>query len=128
MSLIDLATESYVTSEMVQARIDELNDKAANDTDVDGLLNVADLHELTQLCAFQAECERACSDWNHGDSAIHESAFLEHITQLIDDCYEIKKSSEWPYRHMTMDYSAAAEEAKADYTTIELDGETFYVR
>jgi hypothetical protein len=116
---IDLASESHLTSEMVQARIDELSDI---------LPDSPDNAELNALCAFQAACEQYCSDWNYGDSAINESAFLEHITQLIDDCYEVKKSSKWPYHHMTMDYEAAAEEARSDYTCIELDGTTFYVR
>lgn len=127
---IALKAESHITSEMLQARIDELNELSDSrmGSGVRGELDESERNELEQLCAFQSECEKECADWNHGDAMINESAFLEHITQLIDDCYELPKSTDWPYRHLAMDYQAAADEAKADYTTVELDGTTFYCR
>ena len=68
---------------------------------------------------------------NGFEEAIADEYFLEYITQIIDDCYEDippKKSSDWPYRHIKVDYEAAAEEAKQDYTSVEFGGVTYWCR
>jgi len=62
------------------------------------------------------------------DELINDSYFLDYIKDVIDDCYEINTSSDWPYRHMTIDYEAAAEEAKQDYTSVDFFGQTFWAR
>lgn len=63
------------------------------------------------------------------DEAIADDYFLEYMTQIIDDCYEVRPNEdEWPYRHMKMDYEAAAEEAKQDYTSVEFGGVTYWCR
>lgn len=127
MATIALANEMYLNNDTVQARIAELQGLIQPGIPNYGMSD-EDRAELDALVAFQAACEADCSDWAYGDSAINEEQFLAHITDLIDECYEIKRSDEWPYRHMTMDYAAAADEARSDYTSIELDGVTFYVR
>ena len=53
------------------------------------------------------------------------------VEELIDDCYELPKefkSGEWPWRHMKIDFEAAAEEAKQDYTSVEFFGITYWIR
>ena len=65
------------------------------------------------------------------EELILESYFVDYITDLINQCYEMpgeKQQSSWPYRHMKMDYEAAAEEAKQDYTEGTFGGYTYYVR
>lgn len=90
----------------------------------------AEAAELKVLLAFQSEAESS-PDWIHGESVIHENYFTQYTEQLIDDCYEMPEgfnANDWPWRHMTMDFEAAAEEAKQDYITAEFDGETYYLR
>jgi hypothetical protein len=70
-------------------------------------------------------------DWNHGETLIHESFFETYIEDLINDCYELPKemnSGQWPYRHLTLDISSAAEEAKQDYYEIEVEGNVYFIR
>lgn len=70
-------------------------------------------------------------DWSYGEGLIKDSYFTDYITDLINDCYELPKgmtSGDWPWRHMSMDYEAAAEEAKGDYTEINAGGETYWIR
>jgi len=70
-------------------------------------------------------------DWSYGETLIRGSYFTDYITDLIKDCYEMPKemdSGKWPYNHLQMDWESAAEEAKIDYSTIEVDGETYYIR
>lgn len=70
------------------------------------------------------------TDHYNCEYAIHEDHFVDYITDLIDDCYDIRRPDEdtWPYRHLTMDYKAAAEEAKEDYVEMEWRGETYLCR
>lgn len=70
-------------------------------------------------------------DWSYGETLLHEEYFTKYIEDLIDDCYEMPKemhSGNWPWRHMTMDYEAAADEAKQDYFEVDFDGVTYYIR
>ncbi len=68
---------------------------------------------------------------NWCDEAIADEHFLEYITEIIDNCYDDipgKSRSGWPYRHIKVDYEAAAEEAKQDYTSVEFGGVTYWCR
>lgn len=87
-------------------------------------------NELKALKALADECDHV-ADWIHGETLIREDYFTKYIEDLIDDCYEMPKemnSGNWPYRHMTMDYEAAAEEAKVDYEEVDFDGVTYFIR
>lgn len=82
--------------------------------------------ELTDLTAFLDEAMRF-----EGETIIAESYFVDYIRGIIDDCYALPKeltSGEWPYRHITIDYEAAAEEAKSDYAELTFRGRTFYIQ
>lgn len=88
------------------------------------------LEELTSLQELAKQCE-SLPDYRHGEQLIRDSYFAEHIEQLINDCYDMPKemkSGEWPWRHMTLDLAAAAEEAHMDYTSVDFDGVTYWVR
>lgn len=70
-------------------------------------------------------------DWEYGETLINESYFTDYIKELIADCYDLPKelnSGNWPWRHITTDYEAAAEEAKTDYMEVDFDGVTFLIR
>ena len=70
-------------------------------------------------------------DWSYGETLIHEDYFTKYIEELIEDCYEIPKemkSGNWPWRHVVIDYEAAAEEAKQDYFSVNFDGATYWIR
>ena len=116
-------TADVIDSRDVIARIEEL--EALGD-----VLYADDVAELTALKALASEAESS-PDWIHGETLIRESYFTDYIEQLIDDCYEMPKaftSGEWPWRHATMDYEAAANEAKSDYFECDFDGVTYLIR
>lgn len=86
--------------------------------------------ELAALIKVWRECENL-GDWTHGEQLIRRSYFVDYITQLIDDCYELPKeltSGDWPYRHITIDYEAAANEAEDDYTYVDFNGVEYLIR
>ena len=86
--------------------------------------------ELTDLTAFLHEAMQYNSDADEGETIIAESHFVDYIKELIDDCYDLPAeltSGEWPYRHITINYGAAAEEARADYAELTFRGRNFYI-
>ena len=86
--------------------------------------------ELTDLTAFLHEAMQYNSDADEGETIIAESHFVDYIKELIDDCYDLPAeltSGEWPYRHITINYEAAAEEARADYAELTFRGRNFYI-
>ena len=83
--------------------------------------------ELKELQALAAECE-GYSDWSHGTELIREDYFVEHITRIIDDCYELPRGDGWPYTHLTMDYEAAAKDAEQDYALVSFGNQDYFIR
>lgn len=92
--------------------------------------------ELVALVALLEELkgnggdEKWRGDW-YPVTLISEDYFTDYIKDIIDDCYEMPKemnSGSWPYRHMTIDYEAAAEEAKQDYSEIDIGGTAYFYR
>lgn len=86
--------------------------------------------ELTSLRAVAAVGEDS-PDWQHGETLIRRSYFVEYISELINDCYPIPKEmtgGEWPWRHVTIDYEAAADEAESDYIAVDFDGVAYLIR
>jgi hypothetical protein len=86
--------------------------------------------ELATLEKVEEEAS-ASADWKYGEALIRDSYFTKYIEELIDDCYPMPKelnSGDWPWRHVTVDYEGAAEEAKSDYAEVDWDGVTYYIR
>ena len=98
--------------------------------DVSDWAEAYDAHELNALLALADEAE--CSPgWLCGETLIHEDYFTDYTEEMINDCYELPKefnSGDWPWRHMTIDYEAAADEAKQNYMEVNFDGATYYLR
>lgn len=89
-----------------------------------------DRDELDTLRSIISEGEKS-PDWFQGETLVRDSYFTEYIKELINDCYEMPeevKSGNWPWKHMSINWEDAAEEAKADYFTIEIEGNTYYIR
>jgi len=89
-----------------------------------------DVEELLELRNLEDQCT-GYADWEHGEQLIAEEYFVEYIEDLINDCYELPegmKPGQWPFRHLKLDYEAAAEEAKQDYAEVTIFGHVFLIR
>lgn len=132
-----------VQVDMVRGRVDELEevlvgDDVLDDDEREALLKTALTHaeydELLTLRELDKEAGGASSEWEHGESLIRDTSFVQYTKDLIADCYDDIPTSgrnhgdRWPYNHITIDYEAAAEELKQDYTTVEVGGVTWYIR
>ena len=122
--IIDSLMNDYaIDGRAIQARIDELEALDAPTEEESA--------ELADLVAFLHEAMQYNSDADEGETIIAESHFVDYIEEIIDDCYALPKeltSGEWPYRHITINYEAAAEEAKADYAELTFRGRNFYIQ
>lgn len=115
-------TQDIIDSRDIIARIEELEDIEEPDNE--------EAQELAILLKVQEQAED-CADWRYGETLINESYFTDYIEELIKDCYSMPKEFEsgaWPWRHMTLDYEAAAVEAQCDYTRIDFDGVDYLIR
>ena len=126
-------SSDVIDSRTVIERIEEIQSEIEGYADDQG----PDLQPLEDAKAELAILEKLAEeaggspDWIHGETLIRESYFTDYIRELIHDCYSFPKefeSGDWPWRHMTLDYEAAAEEAKADYIEADYDGITYLIR
>jgi len=83
--------------------------------------------ELKTLREFAEEASGYASDWLYGESFIADDYFEEYAEQLASDItdYDPRKAS-WPFTHI--DWKAAADNLKQDYTSVELLGKEFWTR
>lgn len=135
--------EDIIDSRTVIARIEELEsefndlqtaaDEAAESGDTvaaaeaqSAIDDWEDRDELKALQGLQSEAE-GYSDWTHGATLIRDSYFPRYAEELASDIsdYDTRKVS-WPFT--CIDWDRAATELQADYTSVEFDGETYWIR
>jgi hypothetical protein len=124
--------ESVLDSRDIIARIEHLKEEFTVDlddsSDVDRMSNFdfEEIKELAQLLALQAEAEGYAPDWQHGCTLVHEDHFTEYAQEMAYDIGAISKDATWPACHI--DWEAAAEALKVDYTEVEFGTQTYLVR
>ena len=81
--------------------------------------------ELSSLRALADQGE-SCSDWHHGEALIRDRYFTEYAQELAEDIGAVDAHAAWPARHI--DWEAAADALKADYSSIDFDGIDYWIR
>jgi hypothetical protein len=81
--------------------------------------------EFDELADFVEECQQYSSDFDYGEAVISDHYFPQYAEKLANDAYNIDNYS-WPFN--CIDWDEAAEELKQDYTSVEYQGETYWVR
>ena len=132
-------TEPIIDSREVIERIDELRsewDEATNDDHTDYAylseddwafgLGEEGAHELVALLELQEQAKGYAADWDHGEPLIRDSYFEDYARQLADDIGAVDSDLAWPYTHI--DWEAAAASLQMDYTSVDFDGITYWIR
>jgi hypothetical protein len=101
-------------------RATELLEEAESDMDDD------DRDELRALRALAEQAEGYAADWRHGETLIRDSYFEDYAQELADDIGVIPKDLGWP--RSCIDWEQAARELQMDYTSVEFDGVTYWIR
>jgi hypothetical protein len=82
--------------------------------------------ELRKLQALAEEAEGYAADWRHGETLIRDSYFEDYAQELAEDIGAINSEATWP--NNCIDWEKAARELKIDYTAVDFDGETYWIR
>lgn len=82
--------------------------------------------ELLELRELAAQADGYTADWTHGATLIRDSYFETYAQELAEDIGAIKREMQWPYT--CIDWAQAARELQHDYTAVEFDGVTYWVR
>lgn len=121
-------TKDLIDSRDVSRRIDELDDEreayddvATGDEDWE-TDNEDDAKELAALIRFRDDANT--SEWKSGVTFVRDSHFTDYAEQLADDIGAIDSNAKWPLNHI--DWDAAADELKTDYSSVEFDGVTYW--
>lgn len=84
------------------------------------------LAEYEALKALENEAEGYAPDWPYGETLIRDSYFEDYAKELADDTGMTNRDARWPNNHI--DWTAAAEELKGDYTAVQFRDATYWVR
>jgi hypothetical protein len=135
--------DDLIDSRDVIARIEELTDEraaivdATDDEDENEEYREAaraeltewdedNLDELQSLQDLAKQGEDYAADWQYGETLIRDSYFKEYAMELADDIGAINSEASWP--NTCIDWDQAAKELQMDYSSIEFDGTTYWVR
>ncbi len=115
--------DDIIDSREVIARIRELEELQ---DDEDSEMEEEDSDELAILLELAEEASGYAPDWEYGEALIRDSYFETYARELADDIGAISKDAGWPMAHI--DWEAAAEALQQDYTEIDFDGVSYWVR
>lgn len=135
--LEEILSGSTFDSRQIIERIDEIENENVND---DGDI-VFDLGAVDDYVRFKAEDESAeyaklkaiaeegegyAPDWKYGVTFIRDDYFEDYARELAEDIGAIDRDAAWPNSYI--DWEAAADALRMDYTSVEIDGEDWWFR
>lgn len=89
-------------------------------------LDEAERGELAALKALADAASDYAEDWENGTTLIRDSYFTTYAQQYAEDIGAISDEMSWPAT--CIDWEQAADELKCDYTCIDYDGVSYWVR
>ena len=116
-------TQDVIDSRDVIERIEELEILIAGESKSDDFLEYTD--EYDKLVSLKEECEQYSSEWKYGIALIHESYFEYYVQDLLSDIGVLPREIPW---YIVIDWEKTADNIKIDYTDVDFDGETYYIR
>ena len=116
-------TQDVIDSRDVIERIEELEILIAGESKSDDFLEYTD--EYDKLVSLKEECEQYSSEWKYGIALIHESYFEYYVQDLLSDIGVLPREIPW---YIVIDWKKTADNIKIDYTDVDFDGETYYIR
>ena len=129
MTIDELSSADIFDSRDANARIEELEEEQERIADANAELEdgqepeeFEDQEELEKLVTFRDEV--GSIDWQYGITFIAEDYFKQYAEEYAEEIGAIGENTIWP--RDCIDWDEAADELKMDYSSVELDGETFY--
>lgn len=119
----ELSAESVFDSRDVEELIEELED--ADDPEGHDPLSPEDRELLDGLRDIREEAWT--SEWRHGVGFIRESHFEDYAREMAEDCGYLSDMKNNPLANC-IDWGEWADLVMQDYSSIDIDGTTFYYR
>jgi antirestriction protein len=82
--------------------------------------------ELDILEDIEKQASQYISDWRYGETFITEDSFEDYAREMADSLGTITGNESWPLNHI--DWEAAANELRHDYTNFTFDGVEYLAR
>lgn len=124
-SLDEILGDTFDSREIID-RIAELEDDNTND---DGEIVFADAEEKIEydmLKNIEEDVSGYAEDWEYGTTFISDRYFQDYAQEFAEDIGAIDRDAAWPLQHI--DWEAAADELKMDYTSVTIQGEDYWYR
>ena len=134
-------TEDFIDSRDIIERIEELESELQDlESEIDDT-NVeidqakqeledwkeSNLEELETLKSLAEKSSCFAPDWEYGATLIRESYFTEYCEDLCKDIGDIPSELPW-YISNHIDWDGVAHEIKMDYTEVDFDGVSYFIR
>lgn len=114
-----------IDSRDIIGRIEELEKLTAPEATNEAFQAWCD--EYDSLNALQEQCVDYVPDWEYGVGLIRYSYFTEYCRELVVDCGELPSNLPW-YIEEHIDWEGVARELSVDYTEVDFNGVTYFVR
>ncbi len=85
----------------------------------------AEANEYKLLCDLRDEAQ-GYGDWKYCEILVRDSYFTDYAQQLAEDVGAVNENALWP--NNCIDWEWAARELKMDYTAVDFDGVTYWIR
>ena len=118
-------SEDLIDSREAISYLQELRENVESALDSGSLVSDVDADEYDALWRLNDEGE-SFSDWKHGITLIRASYFKEYAKELAEDCGMVSGTESWPLN--CIDWDEAADELQSDYSEIEFDGISYFLR
>ena len=89
-------------------------------------LDEDDAQELAALAAVNEEGDASFEDWRYGVALVRDDYFEDYAEQFAEDIGAINRDASWPLTYIDWERAAAA--LRQDYTSIDIDGTTYWGR
>jgi len=124
--------QDVMDSRDVIERIEELGDMLDDTNAVADELTSDEKQELKDeleaLVSLQSEAEGYSEGWKYGATLIRDSYFQNYAQELADDIGATNSDAAHSWPLTCIDWDQAARELQQDYTSVEFDGVTYWVR
>lgn len=83
--------------------------------------------EYLALQSIQNQCRDYVNDWEDGTLLVRRSHFTNYIKDLLIDCGYLSSDLPW-FISDNINWDGVATDCMCDYTDVDFDGVTYYVR
>jgi antirestriction protein len=90
------------------------------------ILNEDECAEMHALRKLAEEASGYAADWEYGETLIRDSYFVTYAQEMAEEIGAVNPDAGWPNSYI--DWERAAEALQMDYTSVDFDGVTYWIR